>query len=166
MTSIALLLENTGANISNAGADTVVYVALATLIAAGIPAMMFAGNVLLFRRPGQGWNRRTLPTVSVLIPARNEELSIEGAIRAVSQSRGVAWELVVLDDGSTDGTAEIVRAIARDDPRVRLETAPPLPDGWNGKHMRAGCWRPRRRRMCFVFWTPMSAWDRRRFTGC
>ena len=39
-----------------------------------------------------------------------------------------------MDDGSTDGTADIVRAHAEEDPRVRLLTAPPLPPGWAGKN--------------------------------
>jgi hypothetical protein len=41
--------------------------------------------------------------------------------------------VVVLDDHSSDRTAELVREIAARDPRVRLETAPPLPEGWCGK---------------------------------
>jgi len=45
----------------------------------------------------------------------------------------VEIEVIVLDDHSTDRTAETVRAIAARDKRVRLETAPPLPDGWCGK---------------------------------
>jgi len=69
----------------------------------------------------------------VLIPARDEEGLIAGAVEAALASRGVELEIVVLDDQSADRTAEIVREIARHDPRVRLETAPPLPPGWCGK---------------------------------
>jgi hypothetical protein len=134
----SLLLQAFPPTNSSTGTDWVAISAIATLVAAAIPALMFALNVWLFRRPGQGWNRRSLPTVSVLIPARNEELSIEAAIQAVSRSRGVDWELIVLDDGSTDKTADIVRTIAEINPRVRLEKAPPLPDGWNGKQH--ACW--------------------------
>jgi hypothetical protein len=103
-----------------------------------IPALIFSVNVVLFHRPGRPWNKRLLPPVSVLIPARNEERSIGAAIQAVLASRGVNLELIVLDDGSTDRTAEIVRAIAKENPRVRLETAPALPEGWNGKQH--ACW--------------------------
>jgi hypothetical protein len=134
----SLLAQALSSTLTSKGTDWVAISAVATLVAAAVPFVMFAINVFLFRRPGQGWNRRSLPTVSVLIPARNEELSIEAAILAVSRSRGVNWELVVLDDGSTDRTGEIVRAIAEIDPRVRLEKAPPLPDGWNGKQH--ACW--------------------------
>jgi glycosyltransferase involved in cell wall biosynthesis len=69
----------------------------------------------------------------VLIPARNEELGIEACVRSVLASRHVELEAVVLDDASTDRTAEIVRGIAAEDSRVRLESAQPLPQGWCGK---------------------------------
>jgi len=105
---------------------------------AGVPFVMFVVNVLLFRRPGRDWNKRVLPPVSVLIPARNEEASIGAAIEAVLASRGVELELIVLDDGSTDATAEIVLGYAEKDERVRLEAAPELPEGWNGKQH--ACW--------------------------
>jgi hypothetical protein len=77
--------------------------------------------------------RQSLPPISVLIPARNEELGIAACVRSVLASKHVELEVIVLDDASTDRTAEIVRAIAAEDPRVRLETAPPLPEGWCGK---------------------------------
>jgi hypothetical protein len=103
-----------------------------------LSGILFACNVVLFRRPGRAWNKRLLPPVSVLIPARNEELAIEAAIQAVLSSRGVDIELIVLDDSSTDRTAELVQAFTEESPRIRLETAPPLPDGWNGKQY--ACW--------------------------
>jgi glycosyltransferase involved in cell wall biosynthesis len=74
-----------------------------------------------------------LPAVSVLIPARNEELSIGDSVAAALKSEGVDLEVVVLDDSSEDRTAEIVRSLAARDPRVRLASAPPLPAGWCGK---------------------------------
>jgi hypothetical protein len=108
------------------------------LVSAAIPALLFAINVWLFVRPGRPWNKRVLPPVSVLIPARNEEGTIAAAIESVLASRGVEFEIVVLDDDSTDRTAEIVQAIADEDLRVRLERAPELPEGWNGKQH--ACW--------------------------
>jgi glycosyltransferase involved in cell wall biosynthesis len=67
----------------------------------------------------------------VLIPARNEERSIAACVRSVLASTGVGLDVIVLDDHSEDDTADVVRSIG--DPRVRLETAPTLPPGWNGK---------------------------------
>jgi hypothetical protein len=120
------------------GTSVVLVSAWVVLACAAIPAVLFALNVWLFRRPFRAWNKRLLPPISVLIPARNEEDSIAAGIASVLASRGVDLELIVLDDGSTDGTAKLVRAAAKEDGRVRLESAPPLPAGWNGKQH--ACW--------------------------
>ena len=120
------------------GYDNVTAAAWIALLFAAIPAALFAVNICLFRRPGPAWNKRLLPPVSVLIPARNEEASIGAALKSILASRGVDFELIVLDDGSTDRTTEIVLEAAKATPRVRLETAPPLPEGWNGKQH--ACW--------------------------
>ncbi|KAA2212396.1 glycosyltransferase [Teichococcus oryzae] len=71
--------------------------------------------------------------VSILIPARDEAAQIEGCLRAALASQDAAIEVVVMDDGSRDDTAAIVRRVATQDPRVRLLAAPPLPQGWTGK---------------------------------
>jgi len=72
--------------------------------------------------------------VSVLLPLRNEAHRLEPCLRALLAQRDVpGYEVVVLDDGSTDGTADRVRRIAGDDPRVRLIEGAPLPPGWLGK---------------------------------
>lgn len=71
--------------------------------------------------------------VSVLIPARDEEENIERCVRAALGGTVQPDELLVYDDGSTDATAALVRALAAQDPRVRLLEGVPLPDGWVGK---------------------------------
>jgi glycosyltransferase involved in cell wall biosynthesis len=76
--------------------------------------------------------------VSVLIPARDEAHGIEAAVASVLTSKGVEFEVVVMDDHSTDGTGALVEAMAARDRRVRLELAPMLPPGWNGKQH--ACW--------------------------
>ena len=58
--------------------------------------------------------------VSVLIPAFNEAAVIERSIRGVLDSRDVTLEVIVIDDGSTDATSDIVTAAFADDPRVQL----------------------------------------------
>ncbi|MFD1949644.1 polysaccharide deacetylase family protein [Sphingomonas arantia] len=60
--------------------------------------------------------------VSVLIPAFNEARVIEASVRRVLASRDVALEVIVIDDGSTDGTSRIVADAFADEPRVRLLT--------------------------------------------
>jgi hypothetical protein len=103
-----------------------------------VPAVLWVWNMLLYREPQIGSCSETgscsLPTaVSVLIPARNEERVIGASLASLLASRGVEIEIVVLDDASTDRTAEIVRSFAEKDARVRLRTSAPLPRGWNGK---------------------------------
>ena len=71
--------------------------------------------------------------VSVLIPARDEAANIGDCVASVLASRHVALDVIVLDDGSTDRTTAIVRAMMQRDARLRCESAPPLPRGWNGK---------------------------------
>lgn len=72
--------------------------------------------------------------VSVLVPVRNEAHQVEPCLRALLGSTGVPrLEILVLDDGSTDRTAEVVRRTAGADARVRLLTGRELPPGWLGK---------------------------------
>ncbi len=115
-----------------------------------IPALLFCFNLLLFRRPPVA--SALLPAISLLIPARNEEANIAAALDGALNSTGVEFELIVLDDGSTDRTAEIVAGYAARDHRVRLEHGPPLRPGWAGKahaaHVLAG--KARNELLCFV----------------
>ncbi|MDG4827109.1 glycosyltransferase family 2 protein [Asanoa sp. WMMD1127] len=72
--------------------------------------------------------------VAVLLPVRDEAARVGPCLRALLDQRGVPeLSILVLDDGSTDGTADVVRSIAGADPRVRLLTGAPLPPGWLGK---------------------------------
>ena len=73
------------------------------------------------------------PLVSVIVPARNEARNIAQCVRAALDATWPALEIIVVDDRSTDATAEMVQAIARDDARVRLVENSELPDGWFGK---------------------------------
>jgi len=63
------------------------------------------------------------PAVSVVLPAFNAAATLSRAIASLRAQTLSAWELIVIDDGSTDATAEIVRQ-ARDDARVRLFRQP------------------------------------------
>lgn len=113
-----------------------VALSLLALALAALYAGMTLVNLMAYRAPpppGPG-----IPRVSVLIPARDEEANIGAALDSVLASRGVELEAVVLDDGSSDATAEIVRARAKADPRVRLVEGAPLPPGWIGKQH--ACW--------------------------
>jgi glycosyltransferase involved in cell wall biosynthesis len=112
------------------------FLARTALITSAIPTALTCINLVVYRQPPRG--RSASRPVSVLIPARNEEHGIGACVESVLASHGCEIEVVVLDDASTDRTAEIVAEIAARDNRVRLEHAPSLPGGWNGKQH--ACW--------------------------
>jgi len=87
-------------------------------------------NAALLRRPAR--DASTGERVAVLLPLRDEATRVTPCLESLLGQRGVPeLEIVVLDDGSTDGTAEVVRAVAGD--KVRLLTGAPLPAGRLGK---------------------------------
>jgi glycosyltransferase involved in cell wall biosynthesis len=68
--------------------------------------------------------------VSVIVPARNEEASLGECLASLSTQEGVPFEIIVVDDHSTDRTREIAFSF----PGVRVIEADPLPKGWTGKN--------------------------------
>jgi hypothetical protein len=110
------------------------------LVLAGVPALLFLVNLRVYcvGRIADPSYAESLPPVSILIPARNEERCIVAAVEAALASRGVVVEVVVLDDHSEDRTADLVAGLAERDARVRLLRAPDLPPGWCGKQH--ACW--------------------------
>ena len=106
----------------------------AGLILALLYAAMTVCNLVVFRAPAPaGAATGAMPRVSILIPARDEAANIAAALDSALGQTGVAVEVIVLDDGSTDGTAEIAAARASADARLRLSHGADLPAGWNGK---------------------------------
>ena len=104
--------------------------AIIACVFAAIPAVLTWQNLKIFRTSPKA---EFPEPVSVLVPARNEERVLDGFIRNVLASQGVELELVVLDDASTDSTAERVSQWSDCDPRVRLVHGKKLPQGWCGK---------------------------------
>ncbi|MEO8082647.1 MAG: glycosyltransferase [Ardenticatenales bacterium] len=74
------------------------------------------------------------PSVSILVPARDEAAHIGDCLRSLLAQDYGAFEVLVLDDGSTDGTGAIVHALAAADPRLRVLGGTALPAGWTGKN--------------------------------
>jgi glycosyltransferase involved in cell wall biosynthesis len=67
--------------------------------------------------PGSGRE----PDVSVLVPLHNEADNVAplcASLREALADLGRSWEIILVDDGSTDGTRDLIEAVARDDPRV------------------------------------------------
>jgi len=73
------------------------------------------------------------PFISVLIPARDEELNIKACIESLQKQDYPNFEILVLDDHSSDDTANVVARMAAKDERIQLIRSEPLPEGWAGK---------------------------------
>lgn len=77
------------------------------------------------------------PPVRIIVPARNEAESLPLTLPPLLQQNYPGpWELVVIDDRSTDGTADVARKIAAEcktQDRLHIIRGQPLPDGWVGK---------------------------------
>lgn len=74
-----------------------------------------------------------VPLVSVLIPARNEEKNIAACLESLKKQDYPNFEVLVINDNSSDNTASIVSKIAAEDDRIRLFHGKPLPADWAGK---------------------------------
>jgi glycosyltransferase involved in cell wall biosynthesis len=77
------------------------------------------------------WSTRPLPEagpgqplVSVVLPVHNRRAQVTASVRSVRQQTLADWELLVVDDGSTDGTADVVDQLAMLDPRIRVLRQP------------------------------------------
>ena len=77
---------------------------------------------------------RKLPSVSILVAARNEERNLQEALASLLKQDHPQLEFIVVDDRSTDRTGEILDAMALEDPRLRVVHLKELPAGWLGKN--------------------------------
>lgn len=74
-----------------------------------------------------------LPALSIIVPARNEARQIETCIRTLLDQRYPDFEVIAVDDRSTDATPAILERLAAEDSRLRVIAGTSLPDGWVGK---------------------------------
>jgi chlorobactene glucosyltransferase len=100
----------------------------------GILLLIALVNVLTLRRLGEYALPACFPRVSVLLPVRNEEAVIGDCVRSLLAQDYPDYELLVLDDVSTDSTGDVLAALARTDDRLRVLSSCPPPEGWMGKH--------------------------------
>ncbi len=73
------------------------------------------------------------PSISVLVPARNEEETLADAVQSLLEVDYSALEIIIIDDRSSDRTGEVADRLARRDARVRALHVETLPEGWLGK---------------------------------
>ncbi len=74
------------------------------------------------------------PLVSILIPARDEATAIGTTVRSLLAQTYAPFEVIILDDGSSDGSGEIARVAAGGDARIQVISGQPLLAGWLGKN--------------------------------
>ena len=79
-------------------------------------------------------NYRHKPRVSVLIPARNEEANIGACIKGFLAQKYDNFEILVLDDQSTDQTGAIIKELSQQYAKIQAIQGQPLPSGWTGKN--------------------------------
>ncbi len=91
-------------------------------------------NLLTLKRLGRFSALPTFPRASLLVPARNEARNIEACARGLLNQDYPNFEVIILDDESTDGTSQILQRLAAEDARLRVMRGQPLPAGWLGKN--------------------------------
>ncbi|MCQ8241709.1 glycosyltransferase [Rhizosaccharibacter radicis] len=133
----------------SSGSGTAFAIGWASLLLAALPLGMALLNLSTLRPPPRAEPGGRRPRLSVLIPARDEENNIGDAVRCVLNSSDVELELLVLDDGSTDRTPDILASI--EDDRLRVLRGGPLPRGWSGKQHACSVLGERARHPLLVF---------------
>lgn len=106
---------------------------VSTLYIMGMYALALAFYILLKPVEKSRRSDKELPFVSVIVPARNEEGKIGRCLESLLKQDYPNFELVVIDDRSTDSTGAIIAAIAERDPRVKFVKGKDAPSGWIGK---------------------------------
>jgi hypothetical protein len=114
-----------------------VVVTVATLVSTGVALFALRAALALRQLADQpdalpegvsSW-----PTLTLVIPACDEAATIAPALRSKLDDGYPALEVVVVDDRSTDGTGDVVSALAAEDARLKLVRVDELPAGWLGK---------------------------------
>jgi chlorobactene glucosyltransferase len=112
---------------------------LALPLALGVSAYLSAHHyraLPIIGAASSAGNRQDVPGVSIIIPARNEALNLPRLLRSLTALNYPDYEVLVVDDGSTDETAAIVLSFA--DSGVRLARSAGPPPSWTGKNY--ACW--------------------------
>lgn len=105
---------------------TIVFLLLLLLIA--------LSNTRSFRRLGDYPAPSRFPRVSILVPARNEERNIAACVRSLLAQDYPDFEVIVIDDESTDRTWEVLGRLTKENKSLKIRKGEPLPRGWIGKH--------------------------------
>ena len=121
------------------GIQSALHWSILLAIVLGFGRLVFLCSLALWNRRGAAREPAPLPasgmSVTVLIPAHNEAKVIEHSVRRILESEYAKLQVIVIDDGSSDGTSDIVRASFGADPHVTLLT---VPNGGKAKAINLG----------------------------
>lgn len=106
---------------------------IATAALLGMTGILLS-NLVFFPRLRKEEEPHEPRLVSILVPARNEAAVIGDTVRRLLVQTYPRFELILLDDNSSDGTADLARAAAQGDERLKIIQGKPLPPGWAGKN--------------------------------
>jgi chlorobactene glucosyltransferase len=118
-------------------ANIVLAVVLAGIAGTWIYLLAYMGKSFRHAPKLESFDRASaskFPKVSVILPARNEERYIARCLDSLLAQDYPNFEVVVINDSSTDGTDEIMQQYAARDSRIVYMSAPPKPEGWAGKN--------------------------------
>lgn len=99
-----------------------------------IVLLIVVSNAWLWRRMRRHPAPDAPPTVSVLVPCRNEEANAAACLRSILSQEYPSLEVIALDDHSQDGTLAVLEAERDRDSRLRIVRGDELPEGWTGKN--------------------------------
>lgn len=111
-----------------------IYIAYFILFFALLQLIVALANLVFYQSLKRRKTSREDILVSVLIPARNEENNIADLIEDLQKQDYPNIEILIFNDQSTDGTANIVAIYALTDRRIKLINSNGLPEGWLGKN--------------------------------
>jgi chlorobactene glucosyltransferase len=114
--------------------DILFYIQSAIVAGLVVLLIIALGNMRYLRRLYSYPAPPAWPRCSVLVPARNEELNIGRCIKSLLDQDYPDFQVIVLDDNSTDRTWQILQEFALKYPGLTLLQGTPLPDDWLGKH--------------------------------
>lgn len=100
----------------------------------GAIILVVLSNIILIPRLKSSLMTDSTRKVSILVPARNEQDNIENCVRSLMAQDYPNYEIIVLNDNSTDDTGKILERLAEEDDRLKIINGTPLPEGWLGKN--------------------------------
>src|SRR5260221_14656226 len=93
--------------------------------------LIFLWNLYILRKKNPTHiSEADLPFVSVLVPARNEEVNIKNILVSLLEQDYPNYEVIVLNDNSEDKTGEIITSVKNTSPKLKIINGKPLEGGW------------------------------------